>query len=609
MPLRVVVPAGSHKRSAPTRNAPVAWAASYTGPRAENQDYYGRADHETPGYDWSKSGCLYVLADGMGGLACGAQAARMAVKEVIENFKNSRDDVTVSERLAAAITEANRKIYLAGQGASGRMGSTVVACVLKNGHVTVAHAGDSRAYLLRNGQLFRCTTDHLYATEVLGMADEDAAKRSTEGHKITRALGKDPELSLEPEENEHRPEDRFLLCSDGVSEALPDTAIQKCLAEPSPRKAVQALMASAGPHLTDNATAVVVFASGKKIRRRAAMKHAAWAVAATLLLAGAGFGSYRYGERGIAHIEKLLATWTKPEVVGSGAGNSRPSTSSTEAKTGDNHQEPKTARSGEQGESNTSRTSSKTRPGAKQNGRAAAELNQTASAAATKAEPGSEEEHLTTTPPSPLTDEKKGDSQGRNLGTQLATPNVANPQPGTGPDHSQDQTTQPSAVPMPPGASAQRSTAPTTPNVSQPPGTAGQPHVADPSGKKDSTPAKQQTVPAPTPASATVPETRGSHKTGSSGVAVPGKRYLTITNNTGEDVEVRGSVGGERKTYPTLHLFADESKQVSYDKWATPPDQVWWRKDGKHMGGWHPVTIESGGAMLVKTQRRSEAIK
>ena len=312
MPLKVVLLGKNGGSRSRAKDPPTAWAASYTGPRQENQDYYGRADQETPHYDWQDRGCIYVLADGMGGLAAGAKAARMAVKEVIEQYSKGAKDAPVAQNLTEAIQKANRKIYAAGQGKGGRMGSTIVVCVLKDGSATIAHAGDSRAYVLSNGKLDRLTTDHLYAKEVLGIANDDDAKKNAEGHKITRALGKDPEIQIEPGEGGYGPEDRFLLCSDGFSEVLEEDEIKECLSEPTPEKAVHALISSAGSRLTDNATAVVAFASGRKLRRRQKVKKSFLVLALLFMAAALGAGGWwGWNHEGKGIFDELAGRTTK----------------------------------------------------------------------------------------------------------------------------------------------------------------------------------------------------------------------------------------------------------------------------------------------------------
>ncbi len=304
------IPLRKKRASRPiTKNDPPAsWAASQTGPRQQNEDEYGRADQDTRGYDWINRGCLYLLADGMGGLDAGKEAAQAAVRQVIQEYRTIGRSQDVAQNLGQAIQNANQYVYKAGARNGKRMGSTIVACVLKDGTATIAHAGDSRAYHLTNGELRRCTKDHLYATEVLGMPDDDQAKRSPEGHKITRALGKDPEVKVDILEEEYRPGDRFLLCSDGFSEALSDDEIGECLVQKTPEKAVHALCYLAEGRLGDNATAVVVFASGKRMRRSKQLKNLAYSAAAVLLLSGACAGAFKGWTIWKSHQESMRTT-------------------------------------------------------------------------------------------------------------------------------------------------------------------------------------------------------------------------------------------------------------------------------------------------------------
>jgi|GEM_PF-6659728 serine/threonine protein phosphatase PrpC len=275
------------------KDPPVSWAASQTGPREQNEDDYGRADQDTHGYNWVNRGCLYLLADGMGGLDAGKEAAKTAVRGVVHEYRSAGRSQDIEQNLVQALQSTNQQLYNAGAKKGKRMGSTLVACVLKDGTATIAHAGDSRAYHLAEGELHRCTQDHLYATEVLGIPDDDQAKQSPEGHKITRALGKDPDLRVDTKQVNYSPGDRFLLCSDGISEVLAPEEIRECLLQPTPEKAVHELCSLTEKRLRDNATAVVVFASGNKIRRRKTMKRVVSYAAVVVLLGVVSMGSYK----------------------------------------------------------------------------------------------------------------------------------------------------------------------------------------------------------------------------------------------------------------------------------------------------------------------------
>lgn len=296
------------------KDPPASWAASQTGPREQNEDDYGRADQYTAHYDWQNRGCLYVLADGMGGLDGGKEAAQVAVRSVLQSYRGNGRSQDVEPNLVQALQNANQQIYNAGARQGRRMGSTLVACVLKDGKATISHAGDSRVYQLStSGALQRLTRDHLYATEVLGIQDDDEAKRSPEGNKVTRALGKDPELQVDRKVVDYSAGDRFLLCSDGLSEALSPDEICEGLKKPTPEQAVNTLCSMADGRLHDNATAIVVFASGNKIRRKKTTKQIAVYAATVVLVCGLGLAGYLGVRFWLDHRANLIAKDNKTE--------------------------------------------------------------------------------------------------------------------------------------------------------------------------------------------------------------------------------------------------------------------------------------------------------
>jgi serine/threonine protein phosphatase PrpC len=279
------------RRHRTAKDPPATWAASQVGPREENQDDYGRADHTVSGYRWRETGCLYVLADGMGGLQSGHEAAQIAVQAVVAEYGRHPDSDDVAASIARAVEHANQCVLGYAEERGVRTGSTVVACVLKDGVATIAHVGDSRLYHFHGGELRRCTVDHLYATEILGAVDDDEVKRSPDGHKISRALGQEADVRVTVSEVEYSSSDRFLLCSDGLSEAVEYAEIHQAMTAPTPKQVVRALFAAAQNRLTDNATAIVVFTSGRRVRTRWLMRMASASLLATSILVGAALGA------------------------------------------------------------------------------------------------------------------------------------------------------------------------------------------------------------------------------------------------------------------------------------------------------------------------------
>lgn len=224
-----------------------------------------------------------VVADGIGGNVAGETASRMAVDTIREFFRN-REMMAVSGRLVAAIEEANQRIYerAIAEPELGGMGTTVVAAAIEESRLYVAHAGDSRAYLLRNGHLFRLTLDHTWAQEAIeaGRLTPAQAKDHPNRHVIKRFLGISDVVDvdskivdvghslLDPEQIHEwpkvdvltmQPGDRVVLCSDGLTDVVDDTQIADLTGRHAPQEAAQRLVDQAnkagGP---DNITVVIV---------------------------------------------------------------------------------------------------------------------------------------------------------------------------------------------------------------------------------------------------------------------------------------------------------------------------------------------------------------
>ncbi|HEX5700194.1 MAG TPA: Stp1/IreP family PP2C-type Ser/Thr phosphatase [Rubrobacter sp.] len=204
---------------------------------------------------------LFVVADGIGGFEAGEVASSLAV-DVLK-------DLQPEEPFKAAIGEANRRIVAAGRGdekLSG-MGTTVVAIRFggKQGEpvAEVAHVGDSRAYLVRGGDMNPITEDHSLVAELVRSGDltRDEAAEHPQKNLITRALGADEEVDVDTVIVPIEAGDRILLCSDGLSDMVSETGILEILAESpdDPERAARALLSAAlDAGGNDNITVVVV---------------------------------------------------------------------------------------------------------------------------------------------------------------------------------------------------------------------------------------------------------------------------------------------------------------------------------------------------------------
>ncbi|HEY0269254.1 MAG TPA: Stp1/IreP family PP2C-type Ser/Thr phosphatase [Methyloradius sp.] len=184
---------------------------------------------------------LVVLADGMGGYKAGEVASEIATLTIVAELKESMQTLepglvdAVSEMQAEsqlvidAVAKANESIYNVSQTQPqcAGMGTTLVVGLFTNNKLIAGHIGDSRMYRLRQGELVQITEDHSLLQEQLnsGLITPEQAKYSNNKNLVTRALGIDPEVELELHEHDVLPEDIYLLCSDGLSDLVPDEEI------------------------------------------------------------------------------------------------------------------------------------------------------------------------------------------------------------------------------------------------------------------------------------------------------------------------------------------------------------------------------------------------
>lgn len=220
---------------------------------------------------------LYLVADGMGGHAAGEIASRIAVDSISEFILHTKEDDGTwphaydeqfrrsTNRLMEAVRSANTRVLEAmRKDARLRgMGTTVVACLADEGTVSVAHVGDSRAYLIRDNQLSRITNDHSWVFEQVqaGMLTEAEAEKHPLRNVITRALGGALQVSPDAVEIEAKPGDVYLLCSDGLTGMVPEEEILRLVsgADGDLEEACQKLIESANAHGgLDNVTAVLL---------------------------------------------------------------------------------------------------------------------------------------------------------------------------------------------------------------------------------------------------------------------------------------------------------------------------------------------------------------
>jgi protein phosphatase len=184
---------------------------------------------------------LVVLADGMGGYNAGEVASGMAttvivteMRQLLTGVKPHDVDKGSSEEVAARLVreqvlKANTSIYQAAQSQPqyAGMGTTLVVCLFYDNRVLVAHLGDSRLYMLRDGKFKQVTRDHSLLQEQIdsGIITAEQAKKAAHKNLVTKALGIDPVVEPEIHEYATKPGDVYLLCSDGLCDMVEDEDI------------------------------------------------------------------------------------------------------------------------------------------------------------------------------------------------------------------------------------------------------------------------------------------------------------------------------------------------------------------------------------------------
>jgi PPM family protein phosphatase len=215
-----------------------------------------------------------AVADGMGGHSAGEVASAIAIEELATLGDRGpwENETAATDDLKQAILRANRRIreMAASDHKLNGMGTTLVALLEDGDMVHVANVGDSRGYLLRQGELSQVTVDHSLVQELVddGRLSPEDAERHPQRSVITRALGIEPEVEFDLFTYKLQVGDRLLLCSDGLSDVVGTTQIRNVLLRVrSPQKAARQLVTVAneqgGP---DNITVIVVDAVDESAR-------------------------------------------------------------------------------------------------------------------------------------------------------------------------------------------------------------------------------------------------------------------------------------------------------------------------------------------------------
>lgn len=213
---------------------------------------------------------LFIVSDGIGGHAAGEIASKIVVETlpllIKERFQNindlTKDDVR--KQVLATVSELSQRVFTQSQGQPGLsgMGATLVMALIRGEHAMIVHLGDSRVYLFRQGQLQKLTKDHTVVQLLLDNGEitlEEALRHPAQG-QLTRCVGMPQETIPEASVLKIHPEDKFLLCSDGLTGMVSDEQLKETLAKnQAPKAMCQKLIADANnAGGKDNITNIVI---------------------------------------------------------------------------------------------------------------------------------------------------------------------------------------------------------------------------------------------------------------------------------------------------------------------------------------------------------------
>lgn len=234
-------------------------ALSVIGPvREDNQDSIRLSDEDHP----AGSGLLFALADGMGGYAHGGVASLLAL-ESFSSVLASQNGGPLPKTMQRAVEAANLQVYQkAQQMDAGRMGTTLIAAYVFGDMLYLAHVGDSRAYLIRDGECICLTSDHTTVGEMVRskLISADKIRNHAQRSILTRSVGIN--LFVQPDiiQQRLREGDRLILCSDGVWSVIEDDEFaQVAISSDSMDQVSQNLIDLALRNNTDDNASVVVF--------------------------------------------------------------------------------------------------------------------------------------------------------------------------------------------------------------------------------------------------------------------------------------------------------------------------------------------------------------
>ena len=237
------------------------YSGSDIGLRRDSKQDYCKTGTFSDGAVWA------VVCDGMGGANGGCTASREA-SEIIsrvlcDGYRAEMSCPQLRELMEYAVNEANAAVYRMAQEDASLygMGTTVVCAVAKDGRISIVHAGDSRAYLYRDGVLTRLTTDHSIVQELVaaGQITDEQARMHPNRNIITRALGIEPTLQTDYNAEDFVSGSELMICTDGLSGYFSDKELSMLMEDTEPEALIEKLIRAANVQGgSDNITVAVI---------------------------------------------------------------------------------------------------------------------------------------------------------------------------------------------------------------------------------------------------------------------------------------------------------------------------------------------------------------
>lgn len=192
-------------------------AVTDPGRRPNNEDFFAFFEPADP-EERKNSGCIYIVADGVGGAAVGERASKYASEKVLYEYIHSSGEPAI--RLRKAMIKANREIYDYADAKDMRMATTMTVAIIIESKLIVANVGDSRVYLIRGEEVRQITNDHNIVGEFVkdGKFTEEEALKSKAKNRLTRSIGGNDSVQVDVfDAVDLQPNDKLLLCTDGLT--------------------------------------------------------------------------------------------------------------------------------------------------------------------------------------------------------------------------------------------------------------------------------------------------------------------------------------------------------------------------------------------------------